>query len=233
MSDKRFYWIKLKRDFFKRHDTTYMRSLPDGDKIVLFYLMLMAESTDHSGALRFSEDIPYSPDILASITNTPKKVVIKALETLKALKLIEISEDGTFYMSKFDDMTSCETHWAKKKREYRERQGQTEDTERTERGQTEDNVPSMSDKSIEIRDKRLEIRDKSIDISFSGEKNKKFVPPTVEEVYEYCESRHNGIDAQLFVDYNTARGWRGIKDWKALIRVWENNPNTYRKDTES
>ena len=143
MADKKFYWIKLKRDFFKRHDITYMRSLPDGDKIVLFYLMLLAESTDHNGALRFSEELPYTPDILASITNTPKKVVTKALETLKALKLIEVTEDGTILMSKFSDMTSCETEWAKKKREYRGKQGQTEDNERTERGQSEDNVYKM------------------------------------------------------------------------------------------
>ena len=216
MADKKFYWIKLKRDFFKRHDITYMRSLPDGDKIVLFYLMLLAESTDHNGALRFSEELPYTPDILASITNTPKKVVTKALETLKALKLIEVTEDGTILMSKFSDMTSCETEWAKKKREYRGKQGQTEDNERTERGQSEDNVLPMSDKSIEIRDK-------SLDNSFSGEKVKKFEPPTMDQVFDYCEERHNRVNPQAFYEYYTAKGWKGIKDWRAMVRAWEAN----------
>ena len=55
----------------------------------------------------------------------------------------------------------------------------------------------------------------------------KFSPPTVDEVYLYCEERHNGIDAQVFVDYYTARGWKNVTDWKAAIRVWEN-----RKDTD-
>ena len=55
-----------------------------------------------------------------------------------------------------------------------------------------------------------------------------FVPPTVEEIRAYCESRHNGIDAQYFYDYNTARAWvyKGnvrMKDWKAAIRTWERN----------
>lgn len=55
----------------------------------------------------------------------------------------------------------------------------------------------------------------------------RFVPPTVEEVKAYCESRGNKIDAQHFVDYYAANGWmRGktkIRDWKACVRTWENN----------
>lgn len=52
-----------------------------------------------------------------------------------------------------------------------------------------------------------------------------FVPPTVEEVREYCQERSNGIDAALFVDFYEARGWtvgRGkMRDWKAAVRTWE------------
>lgn len=59
-------------------------------------------------------------------------------------------------------------------------------------------------------------------------KAKAFVPPTVEEVQAYCVSRHNGIDAQYFWDYQTARNWvyKGnvkMKDWKAAVRTWERN----------
>ena len=57
---------------------------------------------------------------------------------------------------------------------------------------------------------------------------KNFVPPTVEEVRAYCESRNNGIDAQYFWEYNCARNWmyKGnvkMKDWKAAVRTWERN----------
>ena len=50
--------------------------------------------------------------------------------------------------------------------------------------------------------------------------------PTIEEVREYCAERKNGIDAQTFVDYYSARGWKlsngcKVKDWKALVRRWE------------
>jgi len=57
--------------------------------------------------------------------------------------------------------------------------------------------------------------------------NRRFKPPTLKEVGEYCESRNNGIDPQNFIDHYETNGWmRGknkIKDWKACVRTWEKN----------
>ena len=55
---------------------------------------------------------------------------------------------------------------------------------------------------------------------------KKFSPPSVNEVEEYCRERNNGIDAETFIDFYTANGWmqgqgKPIKDWKACVRTWE------------
>ena len=55
-----------------------------------------------------------------------------------------------------------------------------------------------------------------------------FKPPTVEEVAAYCRERNNGIDAEYFVDYQTARNWilsngKKCKDWRATVRTWEKN----------
>lgn len=55
-----------------------------------------------------------------------------------------------------------------------------------------------------------------------------FKKPTIEDVKSYCEERRNGIDAQSFIDFYDARGWKltkgvGMKDWKAAIRTWEKN----------
>lgn len=72
----------------------------------------------------------------------------------------------------------------------------------------------------------LNIKEKEIPKGIS--KKKKFTPPTVEEVEEYCRERKNNVDAQRFVDYYTANGWvqgkgKPIKDWKAAVRTWERN----------
>ena len=62
----------------------------------------------------------------------------------------------------------------------------------------------------------------------SHSKRKRFKPPTLEEVEEYCKERNNGIDAQYFIDYYEARGWelskgRKVKSWKHCINTWEKN----------
>ena len=54
---------------------------------------------------------------------------------------------------------------------------------------------------------------------------KRFKPPTVEQVAEYCKERSNSIDPQRFVDYYTGNGWMvgktKMRDWKATVRSWE------------
>lgn len=56
---------------------------------------------------------------------------------------------------------------------------------------------------------------------------KRFTAPTLEEVKEYCAERKNGVDAERFVNYYTANGWKvgknPMKDWRAAVRSWERN----------
>ncbi len=58
-----------------------------------------------------------------------------------------------------------------------------------------------------------------------NEKSKRFIPPSVEEVNDYCRERGNDIDGEAFVSFYQSKGWRvgssGMKDWKAAIRTWE------------
>ena len=154
--DKKYFWLRLKKDFFKRHDIQIIESMPNGKEFILFYLKLLCESIDHNGLLRFSDDIPYSEDMLATITNTDKQIVYDALGTFHDFGMIEILDDGTFYLKQVESMTGCETEWAKKKRQYRENlkteKGQVEDKPRTKK----DNVRQEIEKEIEI-DKELEI----------------------------------------------------------------------------
>ena len=60
---------------------------------------------------------------------------------------------------------------------------------------------------------------------------KRFTPPTVEQVREYCQQRGNSIDPQRFVDFYASKGWlvgkAKMQDWKASVRTWES------KQTES
>lgn len=228
----KFYWLKLKKDFFKRHDIRILESMPDGHISVLFYLKLMLESVDHEGELRFSEKTAYTPEMLATITDTDIEIVKVSLDRLVEFGLIEITPDGTIIIDKVRSMIGFETKWAEKKRAWRDQQlGQSEDNVLNKSSQCPQSVLTVSDKSIEI--------EKEIEIEIEKELDNKyiFVPPTVKEVCQYCESRHNTINPQLFVDYYQSKNWQvsnGCKmaDWRAAVRAWENNEHNYKKEIE-
>ena len=129
--DKRYYWLKLKRDFFKRHDIRIIEAMPNGKDYILFYLKLLCESVDHDGNLRFSDQIPYNEDMLATITNTNIDVVRSAIKIFTQLNMMELMDDGTFYMNEVEKMIGSESYWAEKKRVQREKEILVEDKDWT------------------------------------------------------------------------------------------------------
>ena len=118
--DKRYYWLKLKKDFFKRHDIQIIENMPNGKDYILFYLKLLCESVDHEGNLRFSEQIPYNENMLSTITNTNVDIVRSAITVFSQLQMMEVMDDGTYYMTEVNKMLGSETYWAQRKREQRE-----------------------------------------------------------------------------------------------------------------
>lgn len=117
---KKYYWLKLKRDFFKRHDIRIVENMPNGKDYILFYLKLLCESVDHEGNLRFSERVPYSVEMLSTLTNTNVDIVRSAIQIFTELEMMETLDDGTIFMSELQNLLGSETEWAEKKRLYRQ-----------------------------------------------------------------------------------------------------------------
>ena len=84
----------------------------------------------------------------------------------------------------------------------------------------------LQDKDVDNVDQdRPQYTNAEADTDTESIKRKRFNPPTVDQVMEYCTERRNSIDPEIFVDHYEANGWmRGqnkIKDWKACVRTWE------------
>lgn len=66
---------------------------------------------------------------------------------------------------------------------------------------------------------------KERDIHSEYPERKRFTPPSLEEVTEYCKSRNNGVNPQMFIDFYSAKGWKvgsqPMKNWQACVRTWE------------
>lgn len=67
------------------------------------------------------------------------------------------------------------------------------------------------------------------------EKQKRFSPPSLSEVQEYCRERQNSVNPEAFIAYYESQGWKkanGTKvvDWKGCVRTWEATDNGYFKN---
>ena len=63
------------------------------------------------------------------------------------------------------------------------------------------------------------------DMKRQDKTEKRFAPPTLQEVTAYCLERGNYVDPEKFVDFYASKGWKvgnqPMKDWKACVRTWE------------
>ena len=162
MADKKFYWLKLNKDFFDRHEIKIIEGMPNGKEYVLFYIKLMCESVSHDGDLRFSENIPYTREMLAAVTNTRMEIVDGAMDLLQDLGLIEYEDDKTYFMTKVPGMTgsAAANDNAVRQRRHREKQKALKN-EDCNADVTEERYASVTNdnESIEYRDKSIEFRD--------------------------------------------------------------------------
>lgn len=231
MNDKRFYWIKLKTDFFNLDEIDFLLSQKNGCEYIVLYQMLCLKTANNKGRLSTEIGemiIPYDVDKIVRETKYfDYDTVVVALELFKKLGLIFTQEDGILRISAIDSMVGSESASAQRVRKHRENKALQCNTDVTSGA-----LPCNEE--IE-----LDIRDKSIDIDKEKESKKKaasrFTPPTVEEVKAYCIERNNSIDAEQFVDYYQTRDWKlktgKMKDWKAAVRTWERNEfNKPKKD---
>lgn len=235
--NKRFYWLKLRRDFFKRHDIKILESMPQGKEYVLFYIKLLAESVDHGGELRFNETIPYTADMLAAVTDTDTEVVDKALDNLKTLGLLVVADDGTMslpYAVKLID--SCaDNDNARRQARYRERhredngKSNTISTPNNTDSNTESNTKSNGTVTqsvtnsneildIEIDTRDIDIKRESIEREKSGDRSPRtrFIKPTTDDILsyftDYAYKKGINIDpvveSERFYNYYESNGWR-------------------------
>ena len=91
-------WIKLTTDMFDNRKIKHLRKLPEGNNIVLIWVMLltMAGRCNASGMIFLTENIPYTPKMLADELEFEENTVRLALDALKQLNMI--ITDGDFFM---------------------------------------------------------------------------------------------------------------------------------------
>ena len=218
MAEKRYYWLKLHKDFFKQHKIRIIEDMPNGKDYILFYLKLLVESVTHNGRLRFSDTIPYNQQMLATITSTNIDVVKAAMQVFIELHMIEILDDETIYMSEVNTMIGSESEAAEKKRLQRAKKQAAETCYKDFVPKIGDIVGTLSGHCpTEIRDNSIDNRDKNIecDKKSYGKYNNVFL--TADEYAQLTQKKetierlsfwlHNHPDVQYADHYSVVLQW--------------------------
>lgn len=226
MSDnKKYYYLRLKDNFFDSDELKILESMKDGYLYSNILLKLYLRSLKNDGKLVVNERIPYSADMLASVTGHQVGTIKQALSVFKDLGLIDVLDNGAIYMLDIQNFIGKGSSEADRKREYRQRI-------ETDRTNVQTNLRQISDKStpeIEIElEKDIEIEKKIHSSAKSTTtKRKRFEKPTLSQITQYCLERNNNVNAEQFYDYYESNGWKvgknAMKDWKACVRTWERN----------
>lgn len=103
-------WVKITTDMFDNRKIKYLRKLPDGNNIVLIWVMLitMAGRCNAGGKIFLTEDIPYIPKILADELDFEENTVVLAIEALERLNMIVTDQDGFFSIANWEKYQNAE-----------------------------------------------------------------------------------------------------------------------------
>ena len=102
-------WVKLTTNMFDNRKIKHLRKLPEGNNIVLIWVMLltMAGRCNSGGMIFLTENIPYTPKMLADELDFEENTVVLALQALEQLDMI-VTDNGFFAIAGWEEYQNIE-----------------------------------------------------------------------------------------------------------------------------
>lgn len=195
LAEKRYFWLKLKEDFFADETMRYIEEQENGYKYSNIYLKLLLKSIDGQGVLIRkigTRLIPYDVAAIAKMTGHDQDTVRVAMKFFEELGMIERLESGALYMSQLQEMIGSESASAGRMRALRDRQKEALpspepshcDADVTQMSNTTVTQPSQAPSHSDSR-----YRDIDIEIDKDKKKRKKKVSSSSSQSQKDSEAR--------------------------------------------
>ena len=187
MSGKRYFWLKLKDDFFTSKRIKKLRKLAGGDTYTIIYLKMQLKALKTDGVLKWSglED-NFADELALDLDESPDNVRI-TLQYLLSCGLIETSDDISFFLPYAVENVGSETAAAQRMRDMRVRNNVT---------------PALRDRYGEIEiEKDIEIekeKDDGFDAFWTAYPRKS--GDIKQACFEYLGVIQSGVDPQTILD---------------------------------
>ena len=227
-------WIKLSVNIFDDEKIKLIKSMPEGDAIILIWIQLLclAGKTNDGGAVYIGQHMNYTDEMIATICNQPLNTVRFALQTFEKFEMINLSQDGLISIANWEKhqniegMERVKTGNAERQQLYYWRKklvsigidayqdGFTKDIEELKSmyegknltlGLTSSHRPDI-DKNRYRLDKDIEIEKDDNNIANLSEKEIK----TINYYYRLVKNNTNTNDKDLIVSAIKQYGWQRV-----------------------
>ena len=215
-------WIKLYIDMFDKRKINKIRRLPDGDKILLFWVMLLATAgkCNAGGMIFITERVPFTKEDLADEFDFEISTVELALKAFVEYDMIDLCDDGFISVRNWEVYQN--TDRLAEIREYNRLAQQKSRAKKKLLGAVNDNVNDKSMTSQRCHDTELDKEvekelDKDLTTTTTGE------APTLTAVFLYFREMFDGDaakESEKFHAYNANKGWTCLPNWKAAADLW-------------
>ncbi|MGH2063928.1 phage replisome organizer N-terminal domain-containing protein [Aerococcus urinaeequi] len=239
-------WIKLSVNMFDDEKIKLIRTMPEGDKIIVIWVQLLclAGKTNDGGSVYMGQNIYYTDEMLATICNQTLNTMRLAISTLEQFGMIEKYQDGLIEIANWskhqstDKMEQMKIQNRERQQKYYYRQQLREigyeekdipdDLEALKKEFEKPNVSLTLPNATEVRSKKIDVRSKRNTLSGSDEPDR--VP--YEEITDYLNEkagsqfRSSTKKTQSLIKARFNEGFK-IDDFKRVIDIktdeWLNN----------
>lgn len=230
MSDnKKYYYMRLKEDFFDSEEMKILESMQDGYLYSNILLKMYLSSLKGNGRLIFNNVIPYNSQMLATITRHQVGTVERALDIFQKLGLIEVLDDGVIYMMNIQNFIGKASTEADRVREYQRRIANEKDgVEIYEKSTPE--IDIEIDKDIDKKKKKK----KKSEAVFHLYGEYKHVKLTDNQYQKLCNDygEEAVLDGIKNVDEYCQQYGKSYKDYNLTLRKWGIKSPKLAKPTE-
>ena len=195
--NQKYYYMRLKQDFFETEEMIILESMQDGYLYSNILLKLYLRSLKRDGKLMFNDTIPYSAEVLATVTRHSVGTIEKAMDVFQKLGLVEVMDDGAIYMLQIQNFIGKSSTEAERKKRYRDKIK----LEKSDNQAVLEGVGHLSGhSSTRDRDRSRDIKELNLEIKTEGEDdtNRQMSSATADKtnfnIFEHYQERIGLLD---------------------------------------
>ena len=207
-SNKRYYWLQLKENFFNSKEMKLMRKLPGGEEITIIYLKIMLTSLENEGVIFYEGLAEDLAEELALEIGEDVESIRMALMFMEKKRLITTNDNYSYKLEQVPELVGSETASARRVRKHRENKKALQGNA----GVTK----CIGDIDIEI--------EKEIDIEKDLEKN---MLKIIVDEYQSRIAPIDGIQFETLKDFITLNGMEPDVILKAISLAADNGKRNF------